>query len=115
MGSVVDSRRIAALPLPHGNPYSLIQLAPGAVFVQSLTLDRPFERGHVIGYAIDGAPGRSSEISIDGVSNTSTLGSSSSANVAYVPPSDVVAEFKVQTTMFDASIGRPKEGRSTSA
>jgi len=110
MGSVVDSRRIAELPLPHGNPSSLIQLAPGAVFVRSLTLDRPFERGHIIGYAIDEARGRSSEISIDGVSNTSTLGGSNTVNVAYVPPSDVVAEFKLQTTLFDASSGQTQGG-----
>jgi hypothetical protein len=32
MGSVVDARRVAELPVPHGNPYHLIQLASGRRF-----------------------------------------------------------------------------------
>lgn len=55
MGSVVDARRVAELPFPHGNPYHLIQLASGVTFAQNLRLDRPFEPTHIVGYTMASA------------------------------------------------------------
>jgi len=109
MGQVVDSRRVAELPLPHGNPYHLIQLAPGVGFARSLTLDRPFEPTHIVGYAMDGVRSNRSEVTLDGVPNTSTADAREVIS-AYVPPADVVAEFKVQTATFDASVGNTEGG-----
>ncbi len=109
LGQVVDSRRVAELPLPHGNPYHLIQLAPGVGFARSLTLDRPFEPTHIVGYAMDGVRSNRSEVTLDGVPNTSTADAREVIS-AYVPPTDVVAEFKVQTATFDASVGNTEGG-----
>ncbi len=109
MGQVVDARRVAELPLPHGNPYHLIQLSPGVGFARSLTLDRPFEPTHIVGYTMDGVRSNRSEVSLDGVPNTSTA-NANEVIAAYVPPADVVAEFKVQTAAFDASVGQTEGG-----
>lgn len=109
MGSVVDSRRVAELPVPHGNPYHLIQLASGISFARNLTLDRPFEPTHIVGYAMDGARANRSEVTLDGVPNTATANNNEVIS-AWVPPADVVSEFKVQTAVFDASVGQTEGG-----
>ena len=54
MGQVIDQRRVADLPIAHGNPYLLITLSPGVVHTQNPGLDRPFEPTHIVGYSMDG-------------------------------------------------------------
>lgn len=109
LGQVVDSRRITDLPVPHGNLYSLIQLAAGVAFAGSVAADRPFEPTHIVGYAMGGVRSNRSELSLDGSPNTSTAGNNE-VTAAYVPPSDVVAEFKIQTATFDAAVGQTEGG-----
>jgi hypothetical protein len=46
LGNVVDSRRIAQLPTPNGDPYALIGLAAGVTYTGNARLDRPFEPTH---------------------------------------------------------------------
>lgn len=104
-----SSRRVAELPVPHGNPYHLIQLASGISFARNLTLDRPFEPTHIVGYAMDGARANRSEVTLDGVPNTATANNNEVIS-AWVPPADVVSEFKVQTAVFDASVGQTEGG-----
>ena len=53
-GTVVDSRRVAELPIAHGDPYKLIGLTPGVSYNGSQRLDRPYEPTHIVGYAMDG-------------------------------------------------------------
>jgi len=111
MGQVIDARRVADLPLPHGNPYHLIQLAPGANFAAPHQRnDRPYEPTNIVGYAIDGAKANRSEVMLDGVPNTSTSETAGEVIASYVPPADAVAEFKVQTAAFDSSIGQTEGG-----
>src|SRR5882672_1617658 len=43
MGQTVDSRRVAELPLVHGDPYTMIGLSTGVTFARDQRLDRPFE------------------------------------------------------------------------
>ena len=50
MGTVVDSRRVAELPIPHGEPFKLIGLAGGVSYTRDPRLDRPFEPTHIVGY-----------------------------------------------------------------
>ena len=110
MGQVVDSRRVADLPLAHGNPYALIGMAAGASFnMSSATLNRPFEPTHIVGYAINGARANRMDVMIDGVPSTATA-NQSEVIAAYVPPVDIVQEFKVQTANFDASAGNSEGG-----
>jgi hypothetical protein len=109
LGQVVDARRIAELPVPHGDPYNLISLAAGVSYTGSARLDRPFEPTHIVGYAMDGTRGNRSDLTIDGVPSTATA-NAGEVIASYVPPPDIVEQFKVQTATFDASFGNTEGG-----
>jgi hypothetical protein len=106
LGSVVDGRRVSELPIPHGNPYFLIGLAAGVSFTRDPRLDRPFEPTHIVGYTMDGTRANRSDVTIDGAVSTATANAGEVIS-SYVPPADIVQEFKVQTATFDASFGSP--------
>ncbi|HOQ46493.1 MAG TPA: TonB-dependent receptor [Bryobacteraceae bacterium] len=108
-GTVVDSRRVTELPIPHGNPYFLINLATGVSFTRNARLDRPFEPTHIVGYAIDGTRANRSDVTIDGAVSTATA-NPGEVIASYVPPADIVQEFKVQTATFDAQFGHTEGG-----
>jgi hypothetical protein len=109
LGQTVDAKRIAELPLVHGDPYTLIGLSPGASFTGSARLDRPFEPTHIVGYAIDGTRGNRSDLTIDGAPSTATANANEVIS-SYVPPTDIIQEFKVQTATFDAQFGNTEGG-----
>ncbi len=109
LGQVVDTRRIAELPTPHGDPFALMGLAGGVSFRGSPRLDRPFEPTHIVGYAMAGTRANRSDITIDGVPSTSTA-NAGEVIASFVPPQDLVAEFKVQTATFDAASGNTEGG-----
>src|SRR5688572_2004945 len=50
LGLTVDARRLADLPLIHGDPYKLIGLAAGLAHSGSQRLDRPYEPTHIVGF-----------------------------------------------------------------
>lgn len=109
LGQTVDQRRVAELPLLHGDPYTLMGLSPGVAHTGSQRLDRPFEPTHIIGYAIDGTRGNRSDLLIDGAPSTATA-NANEVIASYVPPSDIVQEFKVQTATFDSQFGNTEGG-----
>ncbi len=109
LGTVIDGRRVTELPIPHGNPYFLIGLAAGVSFTRDPRLDRPFEPTHIVGYAMDGTRANRSDVTIDGAVSTATAGGGEII-ASYVPPADIVQEFKVQTSTFDASFGQTEGG-----
>ncbi|MGA9773287.1 MAG: TonB-dependent receptor [Blastocatellia bacterium] len=112
LGQTVDGRRVAELPLVHGDPYTLISLSPGASFARDPRLDRPFEPTHIVGYAMDGTRANRSDLTIDGVPSTATA-NPFEVIASYVPPTDIIQEFKVQTATFDASFGNTEGGVTT--
>lgn len=109
IGEVVDARRVAELPTPHGDPFALIGLAGGVSFRGSARLDRPFEPTHIVGYSMNGTRSNRSDITIDGVPSTSTA-NAGEVIASFVPPQDLVQEFKVQTATFDAGFGNTEGG-----
>ncbi len=109
LGTVVDARRVAELPVPHGNPMFLISLASGVSFNRDARLDRPFEPTHVVGYSMDGTRANRSDVTLDGSVATATA-NNGEVIASYVPPADIIAEFKVQTATFDASFGQTEGG-----
>lgn len=109
MGQVIDARRVAELPIPHGDPFKLIGLTAGVSFSRDLRLDRPFEPTHIVGYSIAGTRANRSDVTIDGVPSTSTA-NAGEVIASFVPPQDLVQEFKVQTATFDASFGNTEGG-----
>ncbi|HVQ38029.1 MAG TPA: carboxypeptidase-like regulatory domain-containing protein, partial [Pyrinomonadaceae bacterium] len=109
LGQTIDEKRMAELPLVHGDPYTLIGLATGVTYTGSARLDRPFEPTHIIGYAMDGTRGNRSDLLIDGAPSTATA-NANEVIATYVPPSDIVQEFKVQTATFDSQFGNTEGG-----
>src|SRR5437763_6405879 len=109
LGQTVDSKRIAELPLVHGDPYTLIGLSPGVTYTGSTRLDRPFEPTHIAGYAMDGVRGIRSDLLIDGAPSTATANANEGI-APYVPPSHIVQEFKVKTATFDSQLGNTEGG-----
>ena len=109
MGFTVDSKRIAELPLIHGDPYKIMGLATGLAHSGDQRLDRPYEPTHIVGFAYDGTRSNRSDLLIDGVPSTSTA-NQNEVIASYVPPSDMVQEFKVQTATFDAQFGNTEGG-----
>lgn len=112
LGQVIDQRRIAELPIAHGNPFLLMTLSPGVSYTQNPGLDRPFEPTHIVGYSIGGVRANRSEITLDGAPNTALNHRWGAGDLmaGYTPPADVVQEFKVQTAIFDASVGHTQGG-----
>jgi hypothetical protein len=116
MGLVVDQQRLASLPLIHGDPYKIMGLATGLTHTGDQRLDRPFEPTHIIGYSMDGTRSNRSDLLIDGLPSTATANGGANANnsftviATYVPPSDLVQEFKVQTATFDSQFGNTEGG-----
>jgi hypothetical protein len=108
LGSVVDSRRIAELPVPHGNPYALIQLSSGVTFAGNPQRDRPYDY-YATQYAIGGARADMNELTIDGSPASATY-NKNQVVPSEGPPADIVSEFKVQTATFDASVGQTMGG-----
>jgi hypothetical protein len=109
VSQTVDQRRIEELPLVHGDPYKLIGLSTGVTYTGSARLDRPFEPTHIVGFAIDGTRGNRSDLTIDGAPSTATA-NANEVIATYVPPTDIVQEFKVQTATFDAQFGNTEGG-----
>ena len=109
LGTVIDARRVAELPVPHGNPMFLISLASGVSFNRDARLDRPFEPTHIVGYSMDGTRANRSDVTLDGSVATATA-NNGEVIASYVPPADIIAEFKVQTATFDASFGQTEGG-----
>lgn len=101
LGNTVDSRQIVQLPLLGRNPYTLLQLAPGVM---------P-KGGAGAGPIVNGGRSNTSEILLDGAETRN----STTNDIAYTPPLETVAEFKVFTNSFSSEFGRSGGGVLTAA
>jgi hypothetical protein len=99
MGHIIESKRIAELPLKDGNPIMLAQLAPGVMNLSTGGWSRPFDVGSPSSIATDGTRTGNTEFTMDGAPNNQRTA------VAYIPPADVVQEFRITTANFDAGQG----------
>jgi TonB dependent receptor len=99
LGQVVDNRRISELPLKDGNAIMLASLAPGVLNLTTGGWSRPFDVSSPSAIAVNGSRTATNEFTLDGAPNTQR------GNVAYIPPTEAVQEFKIQTATFDASMG----------
>ncbi|MEK7405010.1 MAG: carboxypeptidase-like regulatory domain-containing protein [Acidobacteriota bacterium] len=98
-GSVIDMRRIQDLPLSDGNPFVLSQLAPGVLNLGNMKLRRTFDNDSTSDISANGVPTRRNEFQLDGVPDTA------GRIVAFIPSTEMVREFKVQTASYDAAYG----------
>lgn len=105
LGQVVDDRRVTELPTFGNSPIALVQLAPGVINSKDTRLAKAgsFSISKNSEFSTDGAGVYNNEFTLDGISNTQ--GQGTSPRVGFIPPQAAVAEFKVQTSSFDASVG----------
>ncbi len=106
-GNVIENRRITELPLNARNPFMLSTLTPGITYNGPAIYQRPFDNGAIADWSVNGGQNRNNEFLLDGAPNNSIQGGN---NLAYVPPVDAVAEFKIITNSFDAQYGRTSGG-----
>jgi len=104
LGQVVDERRITELPLFAGNAMDLVHLAPGTVNGTDMRLRKAPFNAAPSQFSTDGSGNNGNVFTIDGVSNVYSDGTA--PRVAFSPPTASLSEFKVQTSSFDAAIGR---------
>jgi hypothetical protein len=100
-GEVLNSRTIMDVPLPGGNSITLAKMAPGVQSAQSLADTSVMLHSTSAGsnYTTAGGVG-GNEYSIDGTSNN---GASRQPGFMLAP--ELVQEFKVEVSGFDASFG----------
>ena len=103
LGQVVDQRRIEELPLFAGNAMDLVHLAPGTVNGTNLRLRKAPFNAAPSQFGTNGGGNNTNDFTIDGVVNVYSDGTA--PRVAFSPPQTAIAEFKVQTSAFDASTG----------
>jgi hypothetical protein len=110
-GQVINREQVADLPLLGRNPFMLAQLSPGVQYTPATASrsNRPFDNGGMDNFQISGGRGFTNEFLLDGVPNTGTE-TNQPNNLSFVPSPDATAEFKVQTSIYDAQYGRTGGG-----
>lgn len=100
-GAVIDNRRILDLPLKDGNAIMLSTLAPGVSNLTSAGVgrSRPFDNSSISAVGVDGVAASNNDFTLDGAPNTEQ------SIVALPPPAEIVQEFRIQASSFDASQG----------
>ena len=106
-GTVIDSARIAELPLQSRSPMALAVLVAGVTYNAQAIYLRPFDNGALADFSMNGGQNRNNEFLLDGAPNNANQGGN---NIAYVPPAEAVQEFKVSTNSYDAQYGRTAGG-----
>ncbi|MGH9657065.1 MAG: TonB-dependent receptor domain-containing protein, partial [Bryobacteraceae bacterium] len=102
LGQVIENRRIVDLPLNGREPFSLATLAPGVLPPPTTGL---VHLGGAVP-SINGAANFTSEVTVDGMPNTTPRNSGRNNFLIYTPSVDAVAEFKVETNSLSAEFGR---------
>ena len=101
IAQVVDSRRVQDLPTPGSSVIYLSQLTPGMIPTTAPTSDWAPNGPEVnSGQSSSGTDNRSNEFVVDGVPNLKSYGV-----VQYEPMPEIVQEFRVLTSAYDASVG----------
>ena len=104
-GRVIEESTIRQLPLPTRNFQQLLTLSPGTI--SSLSNNTELGRGDTT-ISVNGQRTTSNDVRINGV-DANSIGTNSTPNIA-TPATDSLQEFKVQTSMYDASMGRSAGG-----
>lgn len=110
-GQVISREQVQDMPLLGRNPFSLAQLSPGVQYTPALQSrsNRPFDNGGMDNFSINGGRAFTNEFLLDGTPNSNTE-SDQPNNLSFVPSPDATAEFKVQTSIYDAQYGRTGGG-----
>lgn len=98
-GRLVDTKELRDLPFPAMNPLLLQAVTAGMQFTGTPGYNRWFDHAGTSAYNAMGNVG-SNEYTIDGAPVTGTAG-----RVGFVPTSEAVEEFRLETLPLDASYG----------
>jgi hypothetical protein len=106
LGRVVDSRAVSDLPLATRNFTQITALSPGATtyLPDSTSVGRSSQFINV-----NGARATSNNFQINGVDANATV--TNSPQLIAVPAPESIQEFKVQTSLYDATVGRSGGGQ----
>jgi hypothetical protein len=105
MGRVVDSRGVSELPLATRNFTQLLALSPGTDIGLA---DNTGVGRNSQNVSVNGARRTQNNFQINGV-DANTVGTNSALFIA-VPAPETIQEFKVQTSLYDATFGRSGGG-----
>lgn len=105
MGRVVDSRSVAELPLATRNFLQILALSPGTYtdLPNNTALGRNSQS-----ISVNGARGTQNNFEINGI-DANRLSTNDAGPLA-VPAPETIQEFKVQTSLYDATFGRGAGG-----
>lgn len=100
LGSTIDSWAVTEIPFMKRNPDIMIALSPGIVFADAkgMTDYDPWMTSNPSNFVAGGSSAKS-EFLLDGIPNMKV------STVSFNPPTDSVAEIRVQTNAFDAEFG----------
>src|SRR5438046_2794351 len=101
MGRVVDSRAVSELPLATRNFTQILALSPGTsvALPDNSALGRNSQN-----VSVNGARGTQNDFEINGI-DANKIDTNSATSLA-VPAPETIQEFKVQTSLYDATFGR---------
>jgi len=110
-GTVVENRFVTSIPLLTRNPLLLVTMTAGAIGTTTpggglSAGDNTVSQNQTNFFRINGGRNRSSEILIDGASDTGTYNNQASA----IPQVEAVREFKINTNPYDAEFGHTGGG-----
>lgn len=105
LGRAFDSRFVSELPLASRNFTQILSLSPG---VATYLPDSTGIGRNTQTISVNGARMTQNNVQINGI-DANTMGTSSAVNVA-IPAPEAIQEFKVQTSLYDATFGRSGGG-----
>jgi hypothetical protein len=103
-GQVITTREVENLPINGRAPMDLAVMGYGVVMTGVRDQNRPYENGGFSDFAVGGATSGANAVTLDGVPNVGTLGTSG-VRAAFSPPVDAVIEVKVEAFNVDAAYG----------
>ncbi|MBL8167613.1 MAG: carboxypeptidase regulatory-like domain-containing protein [Acidobacteria bacterium] len=105
LGRVVDARAVAELPLATRNFTQILGLSPGAA---TYLPDHTSVGRNSQNISVNGARVTNNNFQINGV-DANSMGTNSAPSLS-VPAPETIQEFKVQTSLYDATFGRSGGG-----
>jgi hypothetical protein len=105
LGRIVDSRAVAELPLATRNFTQILGLSPGAA---TYLPDNTSVGRNSQNISVNGARVTNNNFQINGV-DANSMGTNSAPSLS-IPAPETIQEFKVQTSLYDATFGRSGGG-----
>lgn len=105
-GTVIEQQAITEMPVMSRIPFQLATLSPGVQALdQNNNVAMMWSKNAASEIRVNGGrDNRSNEFLLDGMPNQN------GDKVAYIPPADAVAEFRIMTNAYDAQYGRQAGG-----